>query len=71
MEAYMPDRPLTRDTREAPTATDSAVLIGIVLVAAIALLFLFGANMVGEESTDVNTTQPNVQTPATGENKTP
>ena len=64
-------RPLTRDTREAPTATDSALVIGFVLAAAIALLLLFGANMAGEKSTDVNTTQQNVQTPATGENKTP
>jgi hypothetical protein len=56
----MPDRPLTRDTHEAPTSIDSAVLIGIVLAAAIALLLLFGANM----SADVQTPQPNVQTPA-------
>ena len=44
----MPDRHVTRDTHEAPTSIDSAVMIGIVLAAAIALLVLFGANMSAE-----------------------
>jgi hypothetical protein len=68
----MPDRPLTRDTpKAAPTGTDNAVLLGIVLAAAVALLLLFGANMMGEKWAGESISQPNVQTPATGENNRP
>ena len=71
----MPDRPLTRDIRETPTSTDNAllnaILIGIVLAIAVAVLFLFGPSMFSEKGADVNTMQPNVQAPATGENNGP
>ena len=65
----MVDRPIdTRDSR-----ADNAVLIGIVLAAVLAILLIFGSRMfnAGEKSVDVNKTQPNIETPATGDTKKP
>ena len=63
----MPDRPL--DTRE--SRADNSVLIGVVLAAVLAILLILGPRMfnAGEKSVDVNTTQPNIEQPATGETK--
>ena len=63
----MVDRPIdTRDSR-----ADNAVLIGIVLATVLAILLIFGSRMfnAGEKSVDVNKTQPNIETPATGDTK--
>jgi hypothetical protein len=81
MEVNMPDRPLTRDAREARDNTspvaDSYVVTAIVGAAVIAGLLLFlGSAML--KTGDVNTTQPDTQSPGTTqqspapeENKTP
>ena len=58
----MPDIPLTRDAREGPI-TNTTVLIGVMLAAALALLLIFGAPMFnsGEKSVDLNKSQPNIE----------
>ena len=67
MGLIMPDRPL--DTRE--SRADNSALIGVVLAAVLAILLILGSRMfnAGEKSVDVNTTQPNIEQPATGETK--
>jgi hypothetical protein len=81
MEVNMPDRPLTRDAREARDNTspvaDSYVVIAIVAAAVIAGLFLFAGSAMFNTG-DVSTTQPGIQSPGTTqqspapqENKTP
>ena len=63
----MPDRPLPRDTREAPARTprfsDTYIVMGIVFVCVLMALVLLGAGMfdTGEKST----TQPSSQAPVT------
>jgi len=71
MEVVMPDR-LIRDTHG--TRAETRVLKGIVLAvffAALLLLVLPRLFNPSEKSADVNTTQPNVKTSATDENKKP
>ena len=77
----MPDRPLTRDAREArdnisPIA-DSYVVTAILAAAVAAGLLLFVGSAMFKTG-DVNTTQPGVESPGTGqqspaseENETP
>lgn len=62
----MPDRPLPRDTREAPAEPyfgASHIVMGIVFVCVLMALVLLGAGMfdTGEKST----TQPSSQAPVT------
>lgn len=63
----MPDRPLPRDTREAPAGSsrfgDNYIILGIVFVCVLMALVLLGAGMfdTGEKST----TQPSSQAPVT------
>lgn len=65
----MPNTPV--DTRE--SRADNSVLIGVVLAAVFAVLLMLGWGMfnAGEKSMDVNTTQPNIDQPATGDTKQP
>ena len=79
MEAYMPDRPLPSETREARTRfwDKRNVVMGIVAVCVLTALAILGGGMLdtGEKDTTQPprpvTTQPSTQAPATGENKTP
>ena len=68
---FMPDRPLSRDFREGPT-TNNSLVVGFVLAVMIALFLLFGPRMLnsGEKSVEVSKTQPSIESPATGNNKT-
>jgi hypothetical protein len=79
----MPDRPLPRDTREAPARTPrlsaNYVIMGIAFVCVLMILALLYGGMMdtGEKSTTKSDsqapaiTQPSTQAPATGETKTP
>lgn len=60
----MPNRPLTRDYGKGPT-TDTSLVIGGILAAAILFLLLFGPHIFGitEKSVDVSKTQPSIETP--------
>ena len=63
----MPDTP---DTRK--RLTDNAVTIGLALAGVVAVLILVGSVFnAGEKSTDLTTTQPSTESPATGDTKTP
>jgi hypothetical protein len=70
MEVNMPDRPLTRDAREARDNTspiaDSYVVAAIVGAAVAAGLLLFVGSAMFNTG-DVNTTQPGVEAPGTGQ----
>ena len=67
----MPSRPLSRDFDEGPT-TDNSLVMGFVLAVMIALFLLFGPRMLnsGEKSVEMSKTQPSIELPATGDNKT-
>ena len=66
----MPDRPVSRHTREG--VTGNYVLWALMLAALVAIL-LIGLPMfkAGEKGVDVNKAQPNVESPATGDTKKP
>ncbi len=66
----MPGRPLSRDFDEGPT--DNSLVMGFVLAVMIALFLLFGPRMLnsGEISVEMSKTQPSIELPATGDNKT-
>jgi hypothetical protein len=67
----MSDRPLPTNGRVARSSYDP-ILIVIVVVGAIALLFLISAFMLrGEKRVDMNQAQPNIETPTTGETQKP
>jgi hypothetical protein len=61
----MPDRPLPRDTREAPARTPwlsaNYIIMGIGFVCVLMILALLSAGIIGEKST----TQPSSQAPVT------
>ena len=67
----MADRPVIRHTREG--GADNYVLWALMLAALVAILLIFGWPMfkAGEKSVDVNKSQPNIESPATGDTKKP
>jgi hypothetical protein len=66
VEAVMPDRRLTRDTRNIRRRfADTTIVMGIVFICVLLALILFGGGMIneGEKSVDVNTMQPDIPAP--------